>query len=416
MQTQHTQISCPNCDHPVDVNDILYRKLDADLRKKYEDQLATERSNLATEKLSLETQQRELQQKQAAVAQQIDLGVQSKINEEREKIARTEREKAQKESEACANLMQKELDEKTEQLQDFHKTRAEVSRLQREKETLKVELEAENQEKLNQQLKQERERIKAEEAGKTEMRFKEIETQNKQLSAKLKDAQQKIEQGSMQIQGEAQELAVEEWLRTQYPLDDIQEIKKGAQGADCIQVVNTLTKQECGKIYYESKRTKAFQPAWIEKFKADIRDANADIGVLVSQARPVGEDRMTVVDGIWVCNFEEFKGLCIALREQITEIDRVATSQENRGEKINMLWNFLQSNEFRLQVEGIVEGFSTLKSDLEKEKRATLVQWNKREKQIDKVILNTTKMYGSIRGIAGSSIPTVAALEFDDIV
>lgn len=413
MQTQHTQISCPNCDHPVDVNDILYRKLDADLRKKYEDQLATDRNTLATQKKTLEAQQVELQQKQAAVARQIEEGIQNQIASEREKIARIERGKAQKESEASTELMQKELNEKTEKLQDLHKTRAEVSRLQREKETLKVELEAENQEKLNQQLKQERERIKAEEAGKTEMKFKEIETQNKQLSAKLKDAQQKIEQGSMQIQGEAQELAVEEWLRHQYPLDDIQEIKKGAQGGDCIQIVNTHNKIECGKIYYESKQTKAFQPAWIEKFKADIRDANADIGVLVSQARPAGYDRMALIDGVWVCNFEEFKGLCIALRIQITEIDRVATSQENRGEKINMLWTFLQSNEFRLQVEGIVEGFNTLKSDLEKEKRATLARWKKTEKQIDKVILNTTGMYGSIRGIAGTSIQTVAALELE---
>ena len=414
MQTQNTQISCPKCDHPVDVNDILYRQLDADLSKKYEEQLATDRNALALQKTSIETRERELQQQKATVAEQIDRGVQLQVNAEREKITQAEREKALKDTEASTALLNKELQEKSEQVKDLHKVRAEVSRLERERDSMKLELEAENQIKLNQQLKQERTRIEAEEASKTEMKLKEFEAQNKQLSAKLKDAQQKIEQGSMQIQGEAQELAVEEWLRTEFPFDDIKEIKKGAQGADCIQVVNTATSRDCGKIYYESKRTKTFQPAWIEKFKADIRDSNADIGVLVSQARPAGYDRMDVIDGVWVCTFEEFKGLCIALRSHITEISRITTSQENRGEKVTMLWSFLQSNEFRLQVEGIVEGFSTLKSDLEKEKRATYAQWKKREKQIDKVILNTTNMYGSIRGIAGSSIPTVAALEFDD--
>ena len=124
---------------------------------------------------------------------------------------------------------------------------------------------------------------------------------------------------------------------------------------------------------------------------------------------------MTVIDGIWICNFEEFKGLTIALRNQIIEVDRVTNSQENQEEKVHLLWNYLQSTEFRLQVEGIVEGFSTLKSDLEKEKRAIKQQWKRREKQIDKVLDSTTNMYGAIRGIAGASIQPVTALEFDDM-
>lgn len=414
MHTKNTQISCPKCDHAIDVNDILYRQLDADLRKKYEEQIASDRNALAQEKSAIESRELDLQKQQATVAEKIEHGIQQQVNLERKKIIQAEREKALKDTEASTALLNKELQEKTEQVKELHKVRAEVSRLERDKDAMKLKLEAENQIKLNQQLKQERERIEAEEASKTEMKFKEIEAQNKQLSAKLKDAQQKIDQGSMQIQGEAQELAVESWLSTEFPFDDIQEIKKGAQGADCIQVVNTATSRNCGKIYYESKRTKNFQPAWIEKFKADIQNVNADMGVLVSQARPTGHDRMTIIDGVWVCNFEEFKGISLALRSNIIEINRISTSQENRGEKINMLWSFLQSNEFRLQVEGIVEGFNTLKSDLEKEKRATLSQWKKREKQIDKIILNTTNMYGSIRGIAGSSIQSVAALEFDE--
>ena len=217
----------------------------------------------------------------------------------------------------------------------------------------------------------------------------------------------------MQLQGDAQELAVEEWLLSQYPIDSIERVKTGALGADCIQKINSPTKQSCGTIYYESKRTKAFQMKWIEKFKADIRDRNADIGVIVSQARPTGHDRMTQIDGIWICNFEEFKGLCIALRNQIIEVDRVAISQKNRGDKMHMLWDYLQSNEFRLQVEAIVEGFTQMKTDLEKEKRSIQGHWKKREKQIDKVLLSTGDMYNCFKGIAGSSVQSVAALEFE---
>jgi hypothetical protein len=215
----------------------------------------------------------------------------------------------------------------------------------------------------------------------------------------------------MQRQGEAQELVIEEWLAGQFPLDTIEEIKKGALGADCLQTVNTRTRQNCGSIYYESKRTKAFQPAWIEKFKADIREKNANIGVLVTEVMPSDMDRMGLRDGVWICTFEEFKGLCSVLRESIIEISRAITTQENKGEKMGMLYDFLTGNEFRMQVEAIVEGFTQMQSDLESEKRSMQGIWKKREKQIQKVLLNTNHMYHSIRGIAGSAVQSVPLLE-----
>ena len=144
-----------------------------------------------------------------------------------------------------------------------------------------------------------------------------------------------------------------------------------------------------------------------------MRARNTDIGVLVSQARPTGMDRMGMLDGVWVCNFEEFTGLCQVLRNQIIQIDQVRIGQENKGEKMSMLYEFLQSNEFRLQVEAIVDGFTQMKTDLDKEKRSIQGHWKKREKQIDKVLLTTGEMYNCFRGIAGSSVQSVAALEFD---
>ena len=165
-------------------------------------------------------------------------------------------------------------------------------------------------------------------------------------------------------------MAIEEWLRDQFPLDTIQEIKKGQRGADCLQIVNNGAHQDCGLIYYESKRTKSFSQRWIDKFKADIREKNADIGVLVTEAMPKGMDRLGLREGIWICSFDEFKGLCTVLRESVIRINDAIGAQENKGDKMNMLYDFLTSNEFRLQIEAIVEGFTQMKSDLEKEKQS----------------------------------------------
>lgn len=413
-QTTEARVNCPNCGHGVDVNDILSRKLEADIRKRYDLQLEAERSRLNTEQQSVEARMQEITAKEKDLAAQIDAGIESRINAERSAIAKEERAKAEALQESKNRSLQQELAEKSEQLREFHESKAAVLRLQREKDTLKATLEAENEQKLKDLLNSERLLIQKHEADKSQLKLKEREHVIDTLKKQLDEAQRKAEQGSMQVQGEVQELAVEGWLRSQYPQDHIEEVKKGALGADCIQTVRNQTLQACGKICFESKRTKAFQPAWIEKIKADIRDCNANIGVIVSQARPAGHDRMAMIDGIWICNFEEFKGLTIALRNQIIEVDRVTHSQVNQEEKVQILWSYLQSNEFRLQVEGIVEGFSTLKSDLEKEKRALKQQWKRREKQIDKVLDSTVSMYGAIRGIAGASIQPVAALEFDE--
>ena len=164
----------------------------------------------------------------------------------------------------------------------------------------------------------------------------------------------------------------------------------------------------------KSKRTKAFQPSWIEKFKTDIRTKKANIGVLVTEVMPSEMERMGMKDGIWICTFEEFKGLSAVLRQSLIQLSQAVQSQENRGDKMNMLYDFLTSNEFRLQIEGIVEGFSQMQQDLQKEKNAMQRIWNQREKQIEKVINNTVGMYGSIKGIAGNAVQSIKSLELND--
>ena len=260
-------------------------------------------------------------------------------------------------------------------------------------------------------LVSEKDKIRKSEEEKNELKFKELQKQLEDQKKLTEEMKRKQEQGSMQMQGEVQELAIEEWLASQFPLDTIEEIKKGARGGDCIQIVNTRRRQNCGKIYYESKRTKDFQPSWIEKFKADMRIKGADIGVLVSEAMPSDFERMGIKDGVWICSYEEFKGLCAVLRESIIQINIAVGSQENKGDKMHMLYDYLTSNNFRMQIEAIVEGFSQMKVDLDSEKRSMQRIWKQREKQIEKVITNTIDMHASIKGIAGNAIQSVKALE-----
>jgi hypothetical protein len=179
--------------------------------------------------------------------------------------------------------------------------------------------------------------------------------------------------------------------------------------------VHTRSKQNCGRIYYESKRTKDFQTGWIEKFKADMREKEADIGVLVTEAMPQSMARVGQIDGVWVCTYEEFKGLAAVLRESVIQVSTALSSQENKGDKMVMLYDYLSSTTFRMQVEAIVEGFSSMKIALESEKRSMQRIWKEREKQIDKVTTNTIDMYGSIKGIAGSAIQSVKALELPEV-
>jgi hypothetical protein len=411
---ESTQINCPNCGSSIDVQDILSHQLEEEIKQKYQSELAGEKKKFeeGLEELNKSKEAFELKKKQENELFQERLEKQVKENtkqaEEKLKAKLTEEQSEQFEE------LQKELNEKSEKVKELNRTRAEIEKLKREKAELKEAAEAEAQKKLNELLLEEKVKIRKSEEDKNELKFRELQKQledQKKLTVEMK---RKQEQGSMQMQGEVQELAIEEWLAAQFPLDTIEEIKKGARGGDCIQIVNTRSRQNCGKVYYESKRTKDFQPSWIEKFKNDMRDKGADVGVLVTEAMPSGFERMGVKDGVWICSYDEFKGLCGVLRESVIQVSLAVSSQENRGDKMHLLYDFLTSNTFRMQVEAIVEGFSSMKIALDSEKRSMQRIWKEREKQIDKVTLNTIDMYGSIKGIAGNAIQTVKALELPE--
>jgi hypothetical protein len=411
MEGQASTIKCPQCGAKIDVNDVIYHQLEDQLKAKYEADLKEEREKLHTECCRLEEERKGIEKEKNEIKDAVERGIKDGVEKERKRLAHHLEKKIQDETSAQLASMEEELNRKSEQLKEFNKAKSEIERLKREKEEVESAIQAKLEVQFSQTLKKEKSQLQKAEEDKVRLKIVEKDQVIQQLKTQLQEAQRKAEQGSTQLQGEVQELAVEQWLREQFPLDSVEEIRKGARGGDCIQVVNTRARQNCGTIYYESKRTKHFQPTWIEKFKADIRDKGANMGVLITEAMPGDMERMGLRDGIWVCTLEEFKGLSVVLRESIIKVSNAIATQENKGEKMAMLYDYLTSNEFRLQIEGIVEGFVQMKSALDSEKRSMQGIWKRREKQIEKVILNTSQMYNSIKGIAGTAIQPVKQLE-----
>ncbi len=415
---QETKIECPKCGAEINVNEILYHQLEHDFRKKYTAQLAIEKKKYDHELENLNLQKEEFEKKKQKENELFQEKLQLKLKEEKILLEKQIKAKLYEEQSEQVAAMQKDLQEQSEKLKELSRSKAEIERLKREKDELKESVMAEAERILNQKLIDEKEKIRKYEQDRNELAIRELQKQLEDQKRLTEEMKRKQEQGSMQLQGEVQELAIEEWLAANFPLDSIEEIKKGARGGDCIQTVNTRTRQNCGTIYYESKRTKDFQPSWIEKFKTDIRIRGANIGVLVTEVLPSDLDRMGLKEGIWICTYDEFKGLCKVLREAIVQISNAVASQENKGDKMVILYDYLTSNTFHMQIEAIVEGFTQMKIDLDSEKRSMQKNWKMREKQIEKVIDNTIDMYGSIKGIAGSAIQDIKQLEmpYSDIL
>lgn len=366
-----TNIICPNCGHQFEPNDVIREELEKELRGKMQDwqkqkekQIEdTIRKNISSD---FETKLRLLEQN-------------NKDNEEKLKAAR-----------------QKELEflQKEQQLKNK---------------------EAELELSVQKKLKDERERLSVEirkleelrnAAKETEyqMRLKELEKQLEDQKKLAEEMRRKAEQGSMQLQGEVQELALEEMLKAAFPFDIINEVGKGIRGADCIQIVRNNFGNECGKIIYESKRTKDFASDWIEKLKADMLSQGADVAVIVTQALPKGMDRFGEKEGVWICSFTEVKSIAQILREVIIKIFNASKSQENKGDKMHMLYDYLTSTEFSEQWKAIREGFMNMKLSIQKERDAMEKLWKAREKQLEKVLLNAAHIRGSIEGISGTDV------------
>ena len=372
------KIKCPKCGEEIDIENLIQAGAKAALDKELE-----------VQKEQFEKQlKNELKLKEEKIKKDI-------IEEQKEAF----------------NELEKELNEKSNQLKEMNRLKVEKSRLEREKEELAEKISAQAEKEYNLKLIEEKQKLQKNAEEKFELQIKELQKQLDDQKALTEEMKKRQEQGSMQLQGEIQELAIEEYLTQNFKYDEIREVGKGDMGADSLQIVHTMHKQNCGCIYYESKRTKTFKEEWISKFKNDIQSKGADIGVLVTAVYPKDMNRMGLRDGVYICTYEEFKALSFILRENIIKLSETKELQENRHEKSALLYNYLTSTEFRFQLETIVNSFVEMQKDLESEKRAMNKLWKKREKEIVNVISATTDMYGSIQGIAGNAIKPVEQLE-----
>ncbi|SIT96640.1 hypothetical protein SAMN05660493_01331 [Epilithonimonas bovis DSM 19482] len=411
MKTENQTIACPHCGEEIDVNSVLTHQIEESIRQDFIQKENQVKKDFALKNDALQKQIEAFENEK----QKNDELIAEKIAEEKRKlevgIEQKLRQKIEDENKLLLEGKDAEIEENRKKLQEFNKMKGDLARVEREKAQMKEELDAENEIKINEILEEERKKIKKNVESSSEFKIKELEEKLKTQIALTAEMQRKQEQGSMQLQGEVMELAIEEFLISSFPTDSISEIKKGASGADCLQTINTYEHQNCGTIYYESKRTKNFSAGWIEKFKNDIKIKGADLGVLVTDALPNGMDRMGLYQGVYVCTYDEFKGLAAILRQQLIHLNFATASQESKGEKMELLYQYLSSNEFRLQIEAIIDGFNKMKNGITSEKNAMHRIWKEREKQIDKVLINTSEMFGSIKGIAGKSIQNIEALE-----
>ena len=426
-------IQCPNCGIQIDIDEIFYHQIEEKFKaqqlaekKKLQAEIDEARKQYKSHLDALKAKEEALLEEKEKFDEELRKATREQLKVERAKLADELKQQIVEEQSEAMAMMQKELEEKSREIQELSAAKIEIAQLKREKEELTLKAKAEAEAELNRRLGDEKVKMQkmldemaAQKLRELEeaqaLKLKEKDEQLEQLKRSLDDAKRKAEQGSMQVQGEALELAIESWLASQFPFDTIEEVKKGAFGADCIQTVHTRDAQNCGIICYESKNTKAWSDNWIVKLKQDMLGASADIGVLVTSVYPKGMERMGWVDGIWVCSLEEFKGSVSLLRESLIRTHATVQKEENKSDKMTLLYNYLTGNEFQMQLKAIVDGFMQMQTELDKERRSLMAAWKRRQKLIDSVLANTTEMYGSLQGIAGgNALPKIDVLELPE--
>ncbi|MEY3620011.1 MAG: hypothetical protein RLZZ391_377 [Bacteroidota bacterium] len=389
-------VSCPKCQHSFEPTDAIRDEIEKELRGKMTDwqKKKEEETNqlLADQKKKIETE----------ISEQLKKNI---AGEYEHKLKMMQENEANM-SKQVHEFRQKELD-LLKQVQAIQAKEAELElelqrKLNAEREILKAQIQ-----------KEELERISIKDQEHT-LKVKELEKQLEDQRKLAEEMRRKAEQGSMQMQGEVQELLLEELLKTSFPFDQISEVGKGVRGADCIQLVRNNLGQEAGKIIYESKRTKDFNQEWIDKLKADMRSQSADIAVIVTQTFPKELDRFGEKDGVYICSFQEVKSVALLLRNAILKIYDTKKSQVNKGDKMSFLYDYLTSNEFSEQWKAVGEGFRQMRSSIQKERDAMEKLWKAREKQLEKVLLNAMHIKGSIEGIAGADAIHLDLLEDEE--
>jgi len=412
-----TEVKCPGCGNVFPLEEAMTEEYKKELREKMQSftrQKEDEYQRKLDEFSKKEQQQlQQFEQKLHAEKKALQLSLEENL-----------RKTISSDFENELKMLQTSNKDAEEKLKASRQKELEFLQKEQHLKTREEEMEINLQRKLQEQRGELAELIRKQEAEKSQLKDSEhqllVAELKKQLDDQKKLAEEmkrKSEQGSMQLQGEVQELILEELLRNTFPFDVISEVGKGVRGADCVQLVRNQFGQECGRIIYESKRTATFGGDWIEKLKKDMRANGVDVAVIVTQCYPKGMDCFGEKDGVWICSFEEAKAVAYVLREGIIKLYNSTRSQENKGDKMHLLYDYLTGSEFSEQWKAIREGFMSMRQSILKERDLMERIWKAREKQLEKVLLNAAGIRGSIEGIAGSeNIQMSLTDDIDDLL
>ncbi len=384
-------------EHQIELNDL---KTQLEERTKKLDE-AKQRE------LAVGKREREIEEREST----LKVEAQRTLDKERTKIREEAAAKALGERQIELDDLKAQLEERTKKLGAAQQQELALRKQQRELEERERSMNLELERRLDEERTKVREEALAKSAEEHHLRDREKDKQLEDMRKQIEDLKRKAEQGSQQAHGEVQELELEEILRSNFRFDEIEPVAKGVRGADVLQRVCSSSGKPLGSILWESKRTKAWSDGWIQKLKDDQREAKADIGIIVSSILPKGIPHIGSIEGVWVTDVPSLVGLGTALRAGISQLAHVQDALAGKGEKMELIYKYLSGPEFRHRVEAIVEAFVTMKTDLDSEKRAMERTWAKREKQIQRVIHNTSGMYGDLQGLIGTSLAAIPSLE-----
>ncbi len=439
-------ITCPHCGHAFPLSDALaaqlHARFDADHRARLEAavkeaetraqaqldaQLTTLRKLLdeqgakvreaQTRELALRQKALELEQAQHQAVERVRLETEEKLRAEaearaRELIAQAEA-RARRQSALELEQLQRQLAEQQARAQEAQRRELELARQAAELKQKQQEMDLELERRLASARAEEEKRLRALIGQEQSLKLAERDKQIEDMKKVIDDLKRKSEQGSQELQGEVLELDIQAALAQQFPHDDIAPVPKGIAGADLIQEVKNGQGRACGRIVWETKNTRHWQPGWLAKLKDDTRAVNGNLAVLVTSALPEGLHEFGLMDGVWVASRRAWPALAVALRDQLVQVAFAHAAGEGKQEKMDLLYRYLAGDAFRQKVTGIVEAFTALQEQLARERRAMEKIWKDREKQIERVILNTVGMYGEMSGILGGSLPEIPALTLE---
>ena len=412
-------VVCPQCKTEIKLTESLAAPLLESIRRDYEQRLTQKDADMAKREKALHEREAVLQKQKESMDEQIA----QKMQQEQARIAAEEAKKAKL---AVGNELNQKLKEINDlqdilkqrdiKLADAQKAQADLIRKQRELDDAKRELELTVEKRVETGLAAAREKAKKEAADEMKLKVMEAEQTIASMQRQIEDLKRRAEQGSQQLQGEVQELELEALLGTRFPRDTIQPVPKGEFGGDILHRVIGPLGQQCGTILWESKRTKNWSDGWLPKLREDQRAAKAEIAVIVSQILPKDVETFGIVDQVWVAHPKVALPVAVALRQTLIEIAGARQSSEGQQTKMEMVYQYLTGPRFRHRIQAIVEAFSSMREDLDRERKAITKQWSKREEQIDRVMQATVGMYGDLQGIAGKTLQEIEGLEFQGLL